>query len=63
MKRHPAAIAWSRWILSAEGKGCAKGKTEGVYLENRLSLAFQAGYDAAVKLLTVPVEREKEGGK
>ena len=61
MKRHPEAIAWSRWILSAEGKGCMKGMAEGRYLENRLACAFSAGYQTCVKLLTQPVEERTPG--
>jgi len=52
--RHPAAIAWDQWIESEEGRGCWKPynfltNSGGQYLENRLALAFQAGWRAAEK--------------
>jgi hypothetical protein len=51
-QKHPAAIAWDRWIESKEGRKSREpydftptGHAQ--YLENRLALAFQAGYVAA----------------
>lgn len=35
------------WLATEEGKNCAKGKTEGEYLRNRLWWAFMAGWNAA----------------
>ncbi len=43
VKKHPAMIAWGKWLNSEEGKSCTKGEAEGKYLENRLWFAFMAG--------------------
>lgn len=53
-KKHPKAIAWDAWIESDEGKGACKAydfTNPGFwkYLENRLSRAFSAGWDARDK--------------
>jgi len=45
------AKARDRWLQSDEGKRCLKGKTSGQYLENRLRLAFIAGWDACEQAL------------
>lgn len=50
VKRHPLAIAWDKWLASAEGTECRTAGTlahdTNVYLENRLHRAFMAGADA-----------------
>lgn len=42
-----------KWIKSEEGRACMQGVTEssGKYLQNRLFLAFTAGYSAATERL------------
>jgi len=42
-RMHPDSIAWQKWLTSDEGKQIAEGTTAGVYLENRLWVAFMAG--------------------
>jgi hypothetical protein len=54
--RHPAALAWEAFRTSHAS--VFNGSAEGRYLENRLSHAFQAGWDAAEQAvrqaLTIP---------
>lgn len=44
--RTPIAIARDKWLLSEEGKRALDGSATGQYLENRLVLAFLAGWNA-----------------
>jgi len=39
----PLAKARDEWLESVEGKQCLTGSPRGIYLENRLVLAFLAG--------------------
>lgn len=41
------AHAWQVWLESVEGQKCADGSAKAKYLENRLFLAFMAGFGAA----------------
>lgn len=43
--KHPAAIAWNKWLESEEGFKCQEGNANGQYLQNRLWHAFMAGYE------------------
>lgn len=43
------AKARDKWLKSEEGKNYCKGSTSGQYLQNRLELAFIAGWDACKK--------------
>ena len=43
------AKARDKWLNSEEGKKCCEGTTAGQYLQNRLELAFIAGWDAREK--------------
>lgn len=52
--RSPLAVARDEWLASEEGRTCCDGTAHGQYLENRLVMAFIAGWDAAV------AERAKE---
>jgi len=49
MAKSPLAKARDKWLFSEEGKRCLEGKTSGQYLENRLRLAFIAGWNACEK--------------
>ena len=49
-KRH--AEARDRWLSSPEGESCRDGRAQGKYLENRLTRAFAAGWDAAIMALS-----------
>ncbi len=42
---------WQDWLASDEGKKCWASQASGVYLQNRLNMAFNAGMEAALKLL------------
>lgn len=45
-RKHPSIVAWEAWKKSNEGLSCAIGIATGQYLENRLWLAFLAGWNA-----------------
>jgi hypothetical protein len=45
--KSPLAIARDKWIESDEGKRLMIGSTSGVYLKNRLEMAFIDGYGAS----------------
>lgn len=55
LKRHPLAIAWDEWLVSAEGNICANihnlPHSNPQYLENRLHRAFDAGAEAQLAAL------------
>ena len=44
---HPLAKAMREWQNTAEGKKIQEGPADGVYLKNRLELAFKEGWRAA----------------
>ena len=44
---YAANTAWHEWAESLEGKKCLAGRTDGVFLKNRLATAFSKGWDAA----------------
>jgi len=46
--RCAAAKARDEWLDSAEGQKCLAGNPYGVYLKNRLELAFLAGWSASI---------------
>lgn len=50
MKGQEISQAWQDWRDSAEGQKASNGVTSGVYLLNRLEVAFQAGIKAAEKI-------------
>jgi hypothetical protein len=45
-QKHPAAVALDEWLASDEGTRCLSPGAHGVYLENRLKLAFLSGWAA-----------------
>lgn len=44
MPLHPAAVAWQAWKRTHPG--VFAGASDGQYLENRINMAFMAGWDA-----------------
>lgn len=48
-KKHPSAVALDKWFQSEDGQKCSQGTTSGIYLQNRLSLAFMAGWEKCRK--------------
>lgn len=57
MKIHPHAKAWNDWQASDEGQKCLAGIAQGVYLENRLIRAFQAG----IRYMEQEKDKAREG--
>lgn len=45
-KRHPLAIAIDAWLADPETQRLLSGEASGVYLRNRLELAFASGWNA-----------------
>lgn len=54
------AKARDKWLGSEEGKKCCGGSTCGQYLQNRLELAFVAGWNACVDDAKHPDLSEKK---
>lgn len=46
---HPLVTAFDDWLVSSDGLSCNTGQASGVYLENRLQRAFEAGWEAREK--------------
>jgi hypothetical protein len=44
--RTPIEKALDKWLESEEGKRCSSGSASGIYLDNRLVLAFLAGWNS-----------------
>lgn len=49
-KRHPSSLAWERWRQAYQT--IFAGPIDGVYLKNRIQLAFESGWFAAEKAVT-----------
>jgi hypothetical protein len=49
--RSPLARLRDQWLFSPEGMKCGEGTTSGVYLQNRLQRAFEAGWNALERRL------------
>lgn len=47
MKRHPLSVAWGRF--KGDFATLGQGPIDGIYLWNRLQIAFEAGWDASEK--------------
>lgn len=64
IKKHPAVIAQDAWLTSPEGVRCAAPTLPlsggAYYLENRLRLAFMAGWNAAEILLAPKRNKSKK---
>ena len=46
VEKHPMVLAWEEWLKTQEAGYCLAGSAEGIYLQNRLWRAFEAGYNA-----------------
>ena len=54
MNRHPASHAWD--TFSADNPGLFEGSAQGVYLENRIRVAFDVGWFSALARLNQPYD-------
>ena len=54
LRRHPQSIALDAWLDSGEGQQCLASSASGAYLRNRLTRAFQAGWNANERHVAPP---------
>ena len=63
MNIHPRACDLLTWLATDEARRCTKSNASGVYLENRIKFAFEAGWDKCerriIGALTEAVAQEK----